>query len=169
MSLTLTIGPATDYLYGLAQKACAGVTASLDGQAVAAQAVDGWPHELAPLMFVVGIDQPPPQVGGATTGSLIAPLMGTPSGQEDYQVPCYIDALVPDTTVQKTPRDLVASIFNPFWNALMTDRSLGGLLQGGGAQIVNVNSIPMNTGTAAVPGRRQLMTFSVRCTDLQLG
>lgn len=161
-ALALTIGPATDYLYGLAQAAVAGKTVNGDPWI----ATDGEAN-LVNGMFTIGLDNPPPDVSGQSGGTVAAIIMGGSSAQEQHDIPCFIDARVAGD-VQKAARDAVESVFNPFWNALMADRSLGELLHGGGAQIVNVMSIPRKFGTVGEPARRQLLTFSVRCSDLQL-
>lgn len=168
MSLTLTIGPATDYLLTLAQTAVSGVTVSLDGQDIPAQAVDGEPFELTPAQFVVGLDSPPPDTSGSIPWTGSAPILGGPSAAEDYLIPCYIDVRFHGDSA-KAVRDVACGMFNTFWNALMANRSLGGLLDGGGAVITAVTGSSRRVGTAADRGQRYLITFSVRCTDLQLG
>lgn len=158
----ITVGAATDYLYGLAQAAVAGVT--VNGEPVLVS--DGWPDELALGMFLVGLSDSPPEGSGQTSGTDGWPLLGNPgAAAEDYLIPCVIDVRI-SGNVQKTARDLAESMFNTFWDSFVTDRSLGDLLHGGGATITSIVSIPSNVGTVAEPGRRQLISFAVRCTNL---
>lgn len=166
MTLTLTVGPATDYLYGLAQDACTALDVTVNGQTVAAVAVDGEPRDEEFAMFVVGVESPDTAGSGRWTGA--APILGGASASEDYTIPCYIDVrlFVDDL---KTVRDIACSLFDTFWNALMADRSLGGNLVGGGAVIGDVNPSTNRVGTTGEPGQRYFLGFSVRCTDLQLG
>jgi len=168
VSLTLTVGPATDYLFGLAQTAVSGVSVTVDGQPVAAEAIDGEPSELSPAQFVVGLDSPPPDTSGSVAWTGAAPILGGPSAAEDYLIPCYIDVRGHGDSA-KVFRDIACGMFNTFWNALMANRSLGGLLAGGGAVITAVTGSSRRVGTDAARGQRYLITFSVRCTDLQLG
>jgi hypothetical protein len=160
LSLALTIGPATDYLYGLAADACTAQSVGV--------AVDGEPNTLELAMFVVGLDNPPPELSGETRWTGTSPILGGESAAEDYLIPCYIDVRQAADD-QKTVRDIACGLFNEFWNALMADRSLGGVLAGGGAVVVNVTGTPRRVGTAAENGQRFFITFAVRCTDLQLG
>lgn len=160
--MTLSIGPATDYLYTQAQTVCAAVTVN-GAQAVA---VDGWPYELDWGMFVVGLSAPPPDPVGDTTGTRSWASLGQMRLQEDYTIPCYIDVRVGEAT-QKQVRDLTASLFDPFWALLRADLTLGGVLgEGRYAEITDLTSTPSNVGTAAEQGRRQLVTFGVHCRNL---
>lgn len=157
--MTLSIGPATDYLYGLAQQAVVGVT--VNGKPVLV--VDGWPSEVAFGMFAVGLSQPPPDGGDETTGSRPLSAIGNLFSDEDYTIPCFIDVRV-NGTVQKAARDAAESILNAF--GALLDQRLGGILRGGPAEIANLAYSPSNVGTAAEPGRRQLISFGVHCTNL---
>lgn len=161
--MTVSVGAATDYLYGLAQTAVAGVT--VEGQA--AQAHDGWPPEPVPGMFVVGMETPPPDVGdSATHVTREWHGIGGKRLEEDYTIPCYIDVRV-EGTVQKTARDLAETIFNPFWAAIAADLTLGGVLtHGRTAQVDSLTFTPGPLGSITEPGRRQLVTFGVRCMNL---
>lgn len=165
MALQFTYGPAIDYLFGLATDAVDGVV--VDGKP--AVPMDGGSFtKNEPGMFVVGLAAPINEPSQSVSGTDAAVILGGVSLQEVYDVPCCIDIRIGAAT-QKQVRDLALSIFNPFLNALMADRSLGGLLAGGGAQIVNVNAQPDLVGTPGEPGQRHLLSFAVRCTDLQLG
>lgn len=160
--MTLSIGAATDYLYATAQTTSSGIT--VNGHSVLV--VDGWPHELAFGMFVIGLSAPPPDVAGDTIGTRMWEGLGARHLQEDYTIPCYIDVRVPGTT-QKTARDLAESIFNPFWSAITADLTLGGALKGGRyAEITDLASTPSNVGEVGDPGRRQFIQFGVHCRSL---
>lgn len=156
--MTLSIGPATDHLVTLAQAAVTGVT--VNGQPVAV--VDGQPDELTFGMFVIGLEQPPPEPAGDTTGTRMWVGLGAKRTEEDYTIPCYIDVRIPGT--QKAARDLAAQIFDAFWTGFSADLTLGGAVNIY-AEITNLTSTPSSVGTAAEPGRRQLMYFGVHCRN----
>jgi hypothetical protein len=160
--MELSIGPVTDYLFGLARAAVSGVL--VDNRPAIAS--DGPVEELTAGAFVVGLDVPPPDESGSTTSSGM-PLVtiGARIVKQDSTVPCYIDCTVPGID-QKAARDAAESIFNPFWTAFLADPSLGGLLAGGVAQISTLTSTPFREGTAAEPGRRQIISFGVNFTEL---
>lgn len=158
--MTLSIGPATDYLITKAQTAAVGITVS--GKPVLV--VDGEPSVLEPGMFVIGLRTPPPEMSGETTGTRSQSPIGNTFADEDYLIPCYIDVRVAGT-VQKTARDLAAQVFDAFWAAVLSDRSLGGLFQYP-VELGAFASVPSNVGTVAEPGRRQLITFEVHCQNL---
>ena len=164
MTLALTVGPAIDYLYGLAQQSVTGVTV----MGIPAVACDGPVIDLDPAMFVIGLEAPMPEPSRAVTGTDLAPILGDTSLQESYDIPCHIDVRESGAT-QKAVRDVAHGMFNTFLNLLMADRSLNGVLKGGGALIVDVSAAPFLVGTAGEPGQRHLLAFTVRCTDLQLG
>lgn len=167
--MSLTIGPATDYLFSLAQQAVAGVI--VFGRPMVA--VDGIPEELAPGMFVVGLTEPPSDAGvDATTqgAGLVLQTMGTGGLQfaEDYTIPAYIDVRVGGAIPQKSVRDQALAVFATFWGLFTADLSLGGVCVGGKAQIGSVTSVPANLGSVAEPGRRHFIGFGVRCTGLHV-
>lgn len=164
MTLALTVGPATDKLYALAQTAVTGVTVGN----FAAVACDGPAFTLENAMFIVGLDAPVDEAGRTTSGNGAAIILGGASLQETYDVPCCVDVRLAGAT-QKQVRDLAVGMFDTFLNGLMADRSLGGVLAGGGAEIVNVAVSPFLVGSPSEPGQRCLISFAVRCTDLQIG
>lgn len=159
--MRLTYAPAIDYLLGLAEQAVQGIR--VNNKPVVA--VDGWPTDIALGMFVIGLDQPAEE-GQATatigTGLLLATI-GVQDVGENYTIPCYIDVRGHDT--QKQVRDLTSQIFEAFWPLFAADFSLGGLLEGGLASVVDIRSTPLLAGTAPEGGRRQLLTFGIRCTN----
>lgn len=167
MTLRVTIGPATDYLYNLAVQAVDGLL--IHGKPV--KVSDGATDVVMNRMFVIGLDSPADEGGEVSGSGLMIRTLGL-GGQlaEDYIIPGYIDIRVGATrdngVTQKTVRDFAESVFNPFATRLYADPSLGGVLTGGKAEFVAVTSTPQSVGTAAEPARRQLMTFGVRCTSL---
>lgn len=161
--MTLTLGPATDYLFAQATAACSTVT--VNGKPAVAE--DGPPRLLTWGSFVVGLNSPPPDASGSTALQASIGVIGTPlMMNQAYTVPCYIDIVLGGDVTQKTVRDLAESIFNPFADGIAVDPGLGGTIPGGTARISSVGSTPLNAGTAAEPGRRQLMTFDVQITLL---
>lgn len=157
--MSLSIGPATDYLVTKATSAVNGVV--VGGKPVLV--VDGSPAELVPGMFVVGLSDPPPNEAAASDGLREPATQETSASFDDYAVPCYIDIRVAGT-VQKTARDIACSIFDAF--AAVIDRNLGGALVNGYAEITNLRITPSNVGTVGEPGRRQFISFDVRCVSV---
>lgn len=155
----ITIGAATDYIYSLAQQAVAGVTVEK------AVAVDGWATTLYPIMFHVGLSQPPDNPIGDSTSSRSWAALGAAAVQEDFTVPACIDVRM--TGTQKQVRDIAEGLFDSFWTLLATDLTLDGLLKEGRyAEITDLTSTPSNVGTATQNGRRQLISFGVHCQNL---
>lgn len=160
--MTISIGAATDALYALAQQAVNGVTVN----GAAAVAVDGWPYDLQPGMFVIGLSQPPPDGLAETTGIGLR-LLGINQAvfDEDYTIPCYIDVRIGGTgTTQKTARDQALAIFSTFFAAFVADLTLAGAIRGP-ASVTALTATPANVGTAAEPGKRQFISFGVRCPN----
>lgn len=158
--MTLTVGPATDYLVGKAQLAVTGVTVS--GQPVLV--VDGEPSVLAPGMFVIGASEPP------TEGSVAETVvrrdwdgLGAKRVTDEFTVPCYIDVRLAGTSA-KAARDAAESIFNAFWPLIKADLTLGGALSLFAA-VNDITEQPSNLGTVAEPGRRHLIKFGVICRN----
>lgn len=157
--MTLTIGAATDYLFGLAQQAVDGVMVGDKP----AKAVDGEPSHPVPAMFVIGLSEPPPNEQGETTGSRVSSAMGNEFVDEDFTIPCYLDVRVAGED-QKVARDAAESILRPFLTAF--DPLLGGVLaEGGNAEIPDLRYVPSNVGTGGEPGRRNFISFTVHCTN----
>lgn len=158
--MSLTIGPATDYLVALANQAVTGVTVNGDPVHVS----DGEPRELAFGMFVIGMPEPPPEAAeGETRGSRTRLTMGAYTASEDYDIPCFIDVRIGDAT-SKQVRDAAESIFNAFWGLFAVDVTLGGALPGGSAQVTNLSEVSGTVGSTGAPGRRLLIMFDVHCT-----
>lgn len=158
----VSIGAVTDYLYGRAQAAVVGVV--VNGEA--ALAVDGEPDAVSFGMFVVGMNEPPPDGTGVTDAIREWDGLGAQRIREDYTIPCYIDVRVPGNK-QKPARDAAEAMFNTFWASISVDKTLGGLLTGGYfAELDALAYHPSNVGTVAEPGRRQLVTFGVHCRNV---
>lgn len=159
--MTLSIGPATDYLYGLAQQAVTGIT--VNGKAMKAN--DG--PSLTPVygMFVIN-GVPDPEASADTTETRTWPALGAQKLEEDYVIPCYIDVRVPGDT-QKTARDIAETAFNAFWALVKPNmQTLGGALSSRYAEITELTETASSVGTAAEPGCRHLIRFGVHCRNL---
>lgn len=156
--MTLSIGPATDYIVGLATQAVVGVT--VNGEPV--QVVDGSPDVLEMGSFVVGLSEPPPNVIGETASTRARLTAEVGLSSDTYLIPCYIDIRIGGRS-QKAARDIAERVFNAFWTGLIADLSLGGALRNGTAELTEITAVPGNVGTAAEPGRRQLLSFGVTC------
>lgn len=155
--MSLTVGPATDYLVAAATSAVSGITAG--GKAFTV--VDGEPGQLTGPMFLIGQATVAPDVSGDVRVSRQWADMGDFWVDEDYTIPCAIDARV-GGTVLKTARDAVEAVFNAFWAYLLVDLTLGGILAPGHrAEVTELTFTPSNVGTVAEPGRRYLASFGV--------
>lgn len=160
--MTLSIGPATDRLYGFAQQAVVGIT--VNGKPM--QASDGQSQTPVFGMFVIGVTEPEGDSNTIATRTYEGQGLGQQQFLEDYVIPCYIDVRV-SGGVQKIARDLAETAFNNFWVLLKADKTLGGALTGGRyAEISDLTESPMTAGTAAEKGRRHLIRFGVHCRNL---
>lgn len=160
--MTLSIGPATDYLYGLARQAVAGIT--VNGKPM--QASDGPTQAPVFGMFVIGVTEPEGDSDTAATRTYEGQGLGLQQFQEDYIIPCYIDVRI-SGGAQKTARDLAETAFNNFWPLFKADQTLGGALRSGRkAEISELTESPLAVGTAAEKGRRHLIRFGVHCQNL---
>ena len=158
--MTLTVGPATDYLIAKAQQAVTGVTVS--GQPVLV--VDGEPSVLAPGMFVIGASEPPTEGNAAETAIRRDwDGVGAKHVKDEFIIPCYIDVRIAGTSA-KTARDAAEAIFNAFWPLSAADPDLGGVLNRASV-VPDIAEQPSNTGTVAEPGRRHFIKFGVLCRN----
>lgn len=163
--MTLSIGPATDYLVATARTAVTGLTLPNSDKW---QVIDGGPSGLTNFMFVVGVTEPPPDGHAETAVTREWKGLGRQTLEEDYTIPCYIDARLGGTD-QKAVRDIAETAFNAFWPLLKADMSLGGALhEGRSADIEALAERPENLGTVAEPARRLLLLFGVHCRNLTI-
>lgn len=154
------LGPVTDALVALAEQAAAGVT--VNGKPV--QVSDGGPDELTFGMFVVGLSDTPPEAQTDTMGTRHRVTIGAYIVTDELNIPCYIDVIIPGRS-QKAARDAASALFDEFWSLIAADPSLGGVLEGGSAQVTSMSCLPENRGSVAEPARRQLISFVVACTS----
>jgi hypothetical protein len=157
--MTLTVGPATDYIFTKAQQAVTGITVSNKPVLV----VDGEPSILEPGMFVIGVTDAPPDGLAETVVLREWEGLGAQHVADEFTIPCYIDVRIAGTDM-KAARDAAEAIFNAFWPLLKADLTFGGILSVD-AGIAELSEHPGNTGTVAEPGRRHLIKFGVHCRN----
>lgn len=160
--MTTSIGPATDYLVEQATTAVEGFTVNGGDPFLV---WDGQPWEMTNGMFVIGLSSfVPPDVTGDVDGTRSWKSLGAKQLQEDYTIPCYIDARVAGTS-QKAARDLAEGVFNAFWALIAADLTLGGALGSMWAEIDDLTETPRSLGSVEEPARATRISFGVRCRN----
>lgn len=164
----ISVGAAIDYLVAHIATAVASLT--VGGQVVTVH--DGWPDNVTNADVVVGLSQPPPEGDVAPiplSRSRLTLGGGVWYGQEQYAVPCYIDArvgVIGQANPQKYARDQAEAVFTAIEAALEVDPSFGGLINGGQGLVSDVAATAASVGTVADPGRRWLISFTVNVSNV---
>ena len=116
----------------------------------------------APMIFI-GAHDPVTPVAAQGTRAYVE--LGRLKVDEDFYVPCYIDAASGGSD-QSIARNSALGAYDAIVHLIQGDMTLGGaLLAGRVAEVTNVQVIQTDTELEAVDGRRCLITFNVHCQN----
>lgn len=145
----------------------ANVTTAVQAVDPTAVVVDGpvadyIPPPPAPIVFIGATD---PINATATDGTRNYVELGRMKVDEDFTIPCYIDASVNGAN-QATCRNAALAVYDAIIHMIQSDMTLGGaLLAGRVAEVTDIQIIQTNTEEEADDGRRCLITFKVHCQN----
>lgn len=158
--MSSAIGAVFTYLLANFQTACQAVDSTaliIDGP-VASEI----PPPPAPMIYV-GATNPLNAAAAQGVHSYIE--IGQRKVEEDFTVPCLIDAAVGDAD-QAACRASALSMFDACLGVIAADQTLGGaLLAGRFAEITDFQMVQTDGEDEAVDGRRCVLMFSVHCTN----
>lgn len=125
---------------------------------------DGWPTADAQSYVVIGRESPEIALAGDGQQDLI--VLGVGSAEEDYNIPCHVQAKRPGAPM-KPARDAAIALFDVVAHTIAGDRTLGGALLGGRYARIQKVSITQDLNNESNPGAGHMVTinFEVHCTN----
>lgn len=116
----------------------------------------------APMVFIGARDPITPLAAQGTRNYV---ELGRLKVDEDFYVPCYIDA-ASGGAAQSVSRNAALAVYDAIVHLIQGDMTLGGaLLDGRTAEITDVQMIQTDTEEEAEDGRRCVLTFNVHCQN----
>lgn len=133
-----------------------------DGVVIDGPVANSLPPEPAPVVYVGAVD-PYTAVSADATRQYLT--LGGFKVDEDFSIPCYIDASTNDGD-QSASRRTALAVWDGIVHLISNDMTLGGLLLAGRVAIVDDIQIIQTDGEdEAEAGRRTVVTFRVHCQN----